>query len=186
MISDEALNSGLRALRSPIEAFAYSTSLYSCCWFGIYGDITGHSDASSGDEWQKKGNGNWIAFSLDEGFLILLYLKIQVLIHQSCLKVVLEKPALKVLGDDPKLLVYSQAVVDFSLSETVDILVCESTAKDKICQVLPLGVNCNCTFVMDLDSVSIADMKADDLGSRCSNGTCRSYFKLLKRKKISF
>ena len=41
----------------------------------------------------------------------------------------------------------------------------KSLPENKICQIQPLGVNCNCTFIIDLDSVSYEDLKADDVGS---------------------
>lgn len=35
----------------------------------------------------------------------------------------------------------------------------------KICKIQSLGVNTNCRFIVDLNSVDIEDLKADDLGS---------------------
>ena len=74
-------------------------------------------------------------------------------------------------NDDPELPVYSQTPTGYSLSDLVDILMCEAIPEEKICKVQPLGVNRNCTFIIDFDAVSSEDIKADDLGSWKSNGT---------------
>ena len=49
-----------------------------------------------------------------------------------------------------------------------------------------MGVNQNCTFIINLDFVCIENMKADDLGSWKSTGTRRAYFKLNQEEKIEF
>ena len=58
--------------------------------------------------------------------------------------------------------------------------------EEKICQVQPMGVNRNCSFIIDLDSICIDDLKADDLGSWKSTGTRRSYFKLRQGEEAEF
>ena len=97
-----------------------------------------------------------------------------------------EEPSLSFFNDDPELPVFSQTCVGYSLSDIVDILMRESIPEDKVCKVQPLGVSRNCSFIIDLDSVSIEDLKADDLGSWKSNGTRRSYFKLNRKNRIEF
>ena len=47
----------------------------------------------------------------------------------------------------------------------------------------PMGVNQNCTFIINLDFVCIENMKADDWKS---TGTRRSHFKLNQEEKIEF
>lgn len=87
---------------------------------------------------------------------------------------------------DPELPVYSQTSTGYLATELIDILMSDSISDEKVCRVQPLGVNHNCTFVMDLDSVSIEDLKADDLGSWKSNGTRRMYFQVDERNKAVF
>ena len=62
----------------------------------------------------------------------------------------------------------------------------ESFPEDKVCNIQPLGVDCNCTFIIDHDSVSCDDLRADDMGSWRSNGTRQSYFALNRRNKADF
>lgn len=98
-----------------------------------------------------------------------------------------EKPTpLLYFNDDPELPVYSQTSTGYSISELVEILISKSTSEDKVCRIQPLGVNCNCTFIIDLDSISCEDLKADDVGSWKSNGTHRSYFKMNERNRPEF
>ena len=96
------------------------------------------------------------------------------------------KPPLLYFNDNPELPVYSHTSIGYTLSELVDILMSESLPEEKVCKVQPLGVNHNCTFIIDLDSVSTEDMKADDLRSWKSNGTRRSYFNLNRRNTAEF
>lgn len=80
--------------------------------------------------------------------------------------------------EDQELPIFSETTTGYSVQEIVDILMDQSLAEDKVCQIQPLGVNRNCTFIIDLDAVSVEDMKADDMGSWKSNGTRRSFFRL--------
>ena len=89
-------------------------------------------------------------------------------------------------NDDPELPIYSQTRTGYSLSKLVDILMITTIPDEKMCQVQPMGVNRNCSFIIDLDSICIDDLKADDLGSWKSNGTRRSYFKLNQGKEAEF
>jgi len=61
-----------------------------------------------------------------------------------------------------------------------------SLSVEKVCKIQPLGVTQNCTFVIDLDSVSVDDLRADDLGSWKPTGTRRSYFKLSETNEVDF
>ena len=81
---------------------------------------------------------------------------------------------------------YSQTPTGYTAAELVNILMSTSIPKEKVCKLQPLGVNCNCTFIVDLDSVCTEDMKADDLGSWRSTGTRRLYFRVNKRNKAEF
>lgn len=73
--------------------------------------------------------------------------------------------------EDHDLPVFLQASTGYSLSDLVDILMSNSLPEEKVCMVQPLGVNRNCTFIIDLDLVRVEDIKADELGLWKSNGT---------------
>ena len=81
-------------------------------------------------------------------------------------------------NDDPELPVYSHVSAGYSLPKIIDILMNGSIDEARVCKIQPLGVNCNATFIIDFDSVDIADLKADDVGSWKGIGTRRSYFKM--------
>lgn len=87
---------------------------------------------------------------------------------------------------DPELPVYSQGPSSYSLPQLIDILMSGSLSVEKVCKIQPLGVTQNCTFVIDLDSVSVDDLRADDLGSWKPTGTRRSYFKLSETNEVDF
>ena len=61
-----------------------------------------------------------------------------------------------------------------------------SIDEERVCKIQPLGFNCNATFIIDFDSVDIADLKADDVGSWKGTGTRRSYFKMDKYNTPEF
>ena len=86
-------------------------------------------------------------------------------------------------NDDRELPVFSETTTGYSLQQIVGILMDQSLSDDKVCRIQPLGVNRNCTFIIDLDCVKLEDMKADDLGSWKSNGTRRSFFNLKDDRK---
>lgn len=84
-----------------------------------------------------------------------------------------ENPALSYFNGDPELTIYSQTSVGYGVLELVDILMSNSLSEGKVCKIQPFKVNRNSTFVIDLDSVAVEDLKADDLGSWKLNGTRR-------------
>ena len=88
--------------------------------------------------------------------------------------------------NDPELPIYSRGPSSYCLPQLIDILMSDSLTEEKVCKVHPLGVTQNCTFIIDLDSVSIDDLRADDLGSWKSTGTRRSYFKLHEMNEPEF
>lgn len=88
--------------------------------------------------------------------------------------------------EDPELPVYSQGPSSFGLPHLIDILMSGSLSVEKVCKIQLLGVTQNCTFVIDLDCVSIDDLRADDLGSWKPTGTRRSYFKLSETNEVDF
>ena len=51
-------------------------------------------------------------------------------------------------------------------------------APEHVCTVQPLGVSQNALFIVDVDVVNFADLKADDLGSWKGTGTKRMYFRV--------
>lgn len=93
---------------------------------------------------------------------------------------------LKYFNNDPELPVYSQTSSGYNLQELIGILMSSSVSDDKVCHVQPLGIRRNCTFIIDLDSITVDDLKADDLGSWKSTGTRRSYFILNKKSQPEF
>ncbi len=88
--------------------------------------------------------------------------------------------------DDPELPVYSRTQSGYGLPQLIDILMSGPLSEEKVCKVQPLGVTQNCTFVIDLDSVSIDDLRADDLGSWKPTGTRRSYFEINETNEPEF
>ena len=62
----------------------------------------------------------------------------------------------------------------------------KSRPEDKVCHIQPLGVNRNCMFIVDLDSVSCVDLKADNTGSWKCNGTRPLYFRLNRKNRPEF
>ena len=46
----------------------------------------------------------------------------------------------------------------------------------KVCHIQPVGVSKNAAFIVDVDDVEFADLKADDLGTWKTNGTKSTYF----------
>ena len=56
----------------------------------------------------------------------------------------------------------------------------------KVYKIQPLGVNCNCTFIINLDSIDIADVKTDDVGSWKGTETRHSYFTMDKHNIPEF
>ena len=89
-------------------------------------------------------------------------------------------------NDDPELPIYSHTPTGYSLPKLVDILMISEIPDEKIRQVQPMGVNRNCSFIIDLDSICLDDLKADDLGSWKSTGIRRSYFKLNQGEEAEF
>lgn len=78
--------------------------------------------------------------------------------------------------NDPELPIFRRTTVSYGLTQLVNILMDDSLDDQKVCKVQPLGVVKNCTFIIDIDSVSIDDLRADDLGAWKPTGTRRSYF----------
>ena len=92
----------------------------------------------------------------------------------------------KFFNSNPQLPIFSQISSGYGLSQLIDILMSSDVDQSQVCKVQPLGVNCNCTFIIDLDSVDIEDLKADDNGSWRNNGTRRKYFVLNRVNKPEF
>ena len=93
---------------------------------------------------------------------------------------------LQYFNNYPELPVYSETSSGYNLPELISILMSASASDDKVCHVQPLGVSQNCTIIIDLDSVTVNDLKADDLGSWKSTGTRRAYFILNKKSQPEF
>ena len=87
-----------------------------------------------------------------------------------------EAPQTECFRDDPEMPIYSRAPSGYHVGELVDMLL-KSTSSKFICTVQPLGVSENATFIIDVETVDIRDLKADDLGSWHPTGTKKSYFR---------
>lgn len=79
--------------------------------------------------------------------------------------------------DDPEVPIYSRPTSGYPIGDLVNILLKSDLAGRKVCTVQPLGVSENAAFIVDVESVDHQDLKADDLGSWCSTGTKKSYFR---------
>ena len=55
---------------------------------------------------------------------------------------------------------------------------------DKVCHVRPIGVTTSATFIVDVDDVQFANLKADDLGVWKTNGTKTTLFHILPNGNI--
>ena len=62
--------------------------------------------------------------------------------------------------DNPRLPIYSTRS-SYSACDVCDILLSDDI---NACQLQPLGVTDNASFIIDLDYVQFEDLKADDLG----------------------
>ena len=89
-------------------------------------------------------------------------------------------------SDDPELPVYSQVTTPYKCHQFIDILMSENTDKKQVCRCQPLAVDTNVSFIIDLDCVCFADLKADDMGSWKSTGTKHTYFHFDKDGEILY
>ena len=85
-------------------------------------------------------------------------------------------------GGDTELPVYSTTPFGYHAEKLAKILL--SPNHNKICHIQPLGVTRSASFVVDIDDVEFADLKADDMGVWKPNGTKRTHFKVLPSGKI--
>ena len=96
-----------------------------------------------------------------------------------------DEPPLSHFNCDLEVPVYSQTSTGYSTFELSNMS--SAITEEKVCKLQPLGVNCNYTFIMNVDAVNYTeDMKADDLGSWRSTGTCTTYFRVHMRNKAEF
>ena len=77
-------------------------------------------------------------------------------------------------NDDKELPIFSSTCTGFLAEEVTRILLNPNTMK--VCHVQPMGVTKNASFIVDVDDVEFADLKADDLGTWKTNGTKTTHF----------
>ena len=65
----------------------------------------------------------------------------------------------------------------YPVGDLVNILLKSDMETRTVCTVQPLGVSENAAFVMDVETIDLQDLKADDIGSWHPTGTKRSYFR---------
>ena len=82
-------------------------------------------------------------------------------------------------NDDAELPVFSSVTSGYPAEQVVRILMDPELDQDKVCHLQPMGVTKNASFIIDVDDVHFADLKADDLGSWKPNGTKATYFRIL-------
>lgn len=82
-------------------------------------------------------------------------------------------------NDDAELPVFSSVTSGYPAEQVVRILMDPELDQDKVCHLQPMGVMKNASFIIDVDDVHFADLKADDLGSWKPNGTKATYFRIL-------
>lgn len=85
-------------------------------------------------------------------------------------------------GGDTQLPIFSTTQCGYSAKKVAQCLL--SPAVDKVCCVQPMGVTKSATFIVDIDDVVFADLKADDLGVWKANGTKTTHFRILPSGRI--
>lgn len=88
-------------------------------------------------------------------------------------------------GNDPELPLFSTVGSGYSASELARILMNTNIDTKRVCHIQPLGVAKNASFIVDIDDVLFADLKADDLGTWINNGTKSTYFSMSANGSIS-
>ena len=72
-------------------------------------------------------------------------------------------------NDDKELPIFSSTCTGFFAEEVTRILLNPNTMI--VGDVQPMGVTKNASFIVDVDDVEFADLKAEDLGTWKTNGT---------------
>ena len=78
---------------------------------------------------------------------------------------------------DTELPIHSRLTSGYRIGDLVNVLLKEDNATRKVCTVQPLGVAENAAFVVDVETVDLQDLRADDLGSWHPTGTKKSFFR---------
>ena len=65
--------------------------------------------------------------------------------------------------DDPQLPLFSTVTGGYSASKLARIIMNKNIDVNKVCNIQPLGVVKNATFIVDIDHVPFSDLRADDL-----------------------
>ena len=83
-------------------------------------------------------------------------------------------------GGDTQLPVFSTTTCGYNAKQVAQCLF--NPVLDKVCQ--PMGVTKSARFIVDIDDVEFADLKADDLGVWKTNGTKTTHFRLLPSGRV--
>ena len=68
---------------------------------------------------------------------------------------------LSVYNDDGKLPVFSSGTSGYPAEQVVRILMDPELDQDKVCHIQPMGVTKNASFIIDVDDIPFANLKAD-------------------------
>ena len=86
-------------------------------------------------------------------------------------------PVSQYYDGDTELPMFSTTPFGYNVKKVARILL--NPKEEKVCHIQPLGVTKNATFIVDIDDVAFADLRADDLGAWKTNGTKTTYFRIL-------
>ena len=96
------------------------------------------------------------------------------------------EPVVEYYKGDLQLPMYGTPTSGYPLHELIDILLKPDIPPEYICTVQPLTVMQNAAFVVDIDVVEFADLKANDLGSWHGTGTKKVYFRVMQSGAVRF
>ena len=87
---------------------------------------------------------------------------------------------------DTELPVFSRRDHGCPVDTLIKTLLPQSLDEKRVCNVQPLGVQANASFLINLDSVPFKDIKADDLGVWKATGTKRTHFRFTQCNSIRY
>ena len=122
---------------------------------------------------------SWLVLGIDPFLFIFRRLKFEVSSSSDSEHEEQQSSTMTFYNDDPELPVFSNVITGYPAEQVVRILMDPELDQDKVCHVQPMGVTKNASFIIDVDDVHFADLKADDLGSWKPNGTKTTYFRIL-------
>lgn len=89
------------------------------------------------------------------------------------------------LHDSPRLPIYCQVSKLLSTSQCVNALLDPELKSDVVCGYIPFGVNCNSSFIVDMNRLSHPkDILCDDMGVWKWNGSYRSWLAVNEQGEV--